>query len=109
MFWRSSPTPTPRPRFLRGSSPTYSASNSALKDSSSPTPWTWAASPCVLRLATPLSALFMPPVPEAAFSALLGAVKSGQISQDRLDASVRRILQAKARLGLQKTRLVDVA
>jgi len=56
-----------------------------------------------------VDALLMPPVPEAAFSALLGAVKSGQISQDRLDASVRRILQAKARLGLQKTRLVDVA
>jgi beta-glucosidase-like glycosyl hydrolase/CubicO group peptidase (beta-lactamase class C family) len=54
-------------------------------------------------------AVLMPPVPEAAFSALLEAVKSGQISQERLDASVRRILQAKARLGLQKNRLVDVA
>jgi len=53
--------------------------------------------------------LLMPPVPEAAFSALLDAVKSGQISQDRLDTSVRRILRAKARLGLYKNRLVDVA
>lgn len=53
--------------------------------------------------------LLMPPVPQAAFSALLDAVKSGQISQERLDASVRRILRAKARLGLQKNRLVDVA
>jgi len=56
-----------------------------------------------------VDALLMPPVPEAAFSALLDAVKSGQISRERLDASVRRILQAKAHLGLQKNRLVDVA
>ncbi len=54
-------------------------------------------------------ALLMPPVPDAAYQALLGAVQSGQISTERLDASVRRILQAKARLGLQKNRLVDVA
>jgi beta-N-acetylhexosaminidase len=54
-------------------------------------------------------ALLMPPVPDAAYEALLAAAHSGQISQDRLDASVRRILEAKARLGLQKNRLVDVA
>ena len=54
-------------------------------------------------------ALLMPPVPDAAYGALLAAVHSGQISQERLDASVRRILEAKARLGLQKNRMVDVA
>jgi beta-glucosidase-like glycosyl hydrolase/CubicO group peptidase (beta-lactamase class C family) len=53
--------------------------------------------------------LLMPPVPDAAYEALLDAVKSGQISQERLDASVRRILMAKARLGLQKNRMVDVS
>jgi len=53
-------------------------------------------------------ALLMPPVPDAAFEALLAAAKSGQISRERLDASVRRILQAKARLGLNKNRLVDL-
>src|SRR5882762_4551924 len=52
--------------------------------------------------------LLMPPVPDAAFEALQAAVKSGRISKERLDASVRRILQAKARLGLNKNRLVDV-
>jgi len=52
--------------------------------------------------------LLMPPVPDAAFEALEGAVKSGRISKRRLDESVRRILQAKARLGLNKNRLVDV-
>ena len=53
-------------------------------------------------------ALLMPPVPDAAFEALQTAVASGRISQARLDASVRRILQAKARLGLNESRLVDV-
>src|SRR5467141_4029335 len=53
-------------------------------------------------------ALLMPPVPDAAFEALQGAVKSGRISKERLDASVRRILQAKARLGLNTSRLDDV-
>jgi beta-N-acetylhexosaminidase len=53
-------------------------------------------------------ALLMPPVPEAAFDALRDAVKSGRLSRERLDASVRRILEAKARLGLYKERLVDV-
>jgi beta-glucosidase-like glycosyl hydrolase/CubicO group peptidase (beta-lactamase class C family) len=52
--------------------------------------------------------LLMPPVPDAAFEALQQAVKSGRISRERLDASVRRILEAKARLGLNKNRLVDV-
>src|SRR6266513_1136777 len=53
-------------------------------------------------------ALEMPPVPDAAFEALQAAVKSGGIKRERLDASVRRILQAKARVGLNTSRLVDV-
>jgi beta-glucosidase-like glycosyl hydrolase/CubicO group peptidase (beta-lactamase class C family) len=53
-------------------------------------------------------ALLMPPVPDAAYDALLTAAKSGTISPDRLDASVRRILGAKARLGLNAERLVDL-
>src|SRR6202171_6185631 len=53
-------------------------------------------------------ALLMPPVPDAAFEALQAAVKSGRISRERLEASVRRILQAKARLGLNKNKLVDL-
>jgi beta-glucosidase-like glycosyl hydrolase/CubicO group peptidase (beta-lactamase class C family) len=54
-------------------------------------------------------ALLMPPVPDAAYQAVLNAVKSGRISEERLDASLRRILQAKARLGLNKDRLVDIS
>lgn len=53
-------------------------------------------------------ALLMPPVPDAAFEALRQAMKSGRISPERLDASVRRLLEAKARLGLREQRLVDL-
>jgi beta-glucosidase-like glycosyl hydrolase/CubicO group peptidase (beta-lactamase class C family) len=62
----------------------------------------------VRAVAAGADCLLMPPVPDAAFEALQGAVKSGRISKERLDASVRRILQAKARLGLNQNRLVDV-
>jgi len=55
-----------------------------------------------------IDAILMSPVPDAAFEALQAAVKSGRISKARLDASVRRILQAKARLGLHASRLVDL-
>ena len=54
-------------------------------------------------------ALLMPPVPDAAYQALLAAAKSGRIPRERLDASIRRLLQAKARLGLDANRLVDIA
>src|SRR5205823_6203225 len=37
--------------------------------------------------------LLMPPVPDAAFEALEGAVKSGRISKRRLDESVRRFMR----------------
>jgi beta-N-acetylhexosaminidase len=52
--------------------------------------------------------LLMPPVPDAAMEALERAVKTGSISEKRIDESVRRILAAKERLGLVKDRLVDV-
>jgi beta-N-acetylhexosaminidase len=44
----------------------------------------------------------------AAVAALKAAVVSGTISEVQLDTSVRRILRAKARLGLYKTRLVPL-
>ncbi|HVH72147.1 MAG TPA: glycoside hydrolase family 3 N-terminal domain-containing protein, partial [Candidatus Dormibacteraeota bacterium] len=62
----------------------------------------------VRAIAAGADCVLMPPVPDAAFEALEGAVKSGRISKERLDDSVRRILQAKARLGLNEKRLVDV-
>ena len=61
----------------------------------------------VRAVAAGADCVLMPPVPDAAFEALQAAVKSGRISKERLDESVRRILEAKARLGLNKNRLVD--
>jgi beta-N-acetylhexosaminidase len=43
-----------------------------------------------------------------AYNGLLGAVKSGRISQARLDESVRRVLDAKAWVGIDRQRLVNV-
>lgn len=45
---------------------------------------------------------------EAAFHALLSAVRSGEIPESRIDASVLKILRAKASVGLDKARLVDL-
>jgi beta-N-acetylhexosaminidase len=62
----------------------------------------------VRAVAAGADCVLMPPVPDAALEALQGAVKSGRISKARLDESVRRILQTKARLGLNQKRFVDV-
>jgi beta-N-acetylhexosaminidase len=52
--------------------------------------------------------LLMPPVPDAAMEGLERAVETGRIPVKRIDESVRRILEAKERLGLVKDRYVDV-
>jgi beta-N-acetylhexosaminidase len=52
--------------------------------------------------------LLIPADLEASYHAVLEAVKSGEIPRERLDATVLKILQAKASLGLHKSRLVDV-
>ena len=53
--------------------------------------------------------LTMPADLDSSYRALLDAVHTGEIGQERLDASVLKILRAKASLGLEKNRLVDVA
>ncbi len=52
--------------------------------------------------------LLMPPVADAAMAGLERAVRSGRLTEKRIDESVRRILQAKARLGLDKNRFADI-
>ena len=44
----------------------------------------------------------------ASYNAMLQAVQSGEISRERLDRSVLKILKTKASLGLQNARMVDV-
>jgi len=48
------------------------------------------------------------PAAEEVIEAIIRAVEQREISEERIDASVRRILEAKARLGLHKRRLVDI-
>jgi beta-N-acetylhexosaminidase len=51
--------------------------------------------------------LLMPANPEEAIDAVVSAVRRGAISRERIDESVRRVLAAKARLGLQRRRFVN--
>jgi beta-N-acetylhexosaminidase len=44
----------------------------------------------------------------ASYNAMVAAVRSGEISRERLDRSVLKILKTKASLGLQAARTVDV-
>ena len=52
--------------------------------------------------------LLIPADLDASYRAMLEAVRSGEVSPARLDASVLKILKAKASLKLQHNRLVDV-
>ena len=52
--------------------------------------------------------LLIPADLDASYRAMLEAVRSGEIPLAQLDASVLKILKAKASLGLHKTRLVNV-
>jgi beta-N-acetylhexosaminidase len=52
--------------------------------------------------------VLMPPDPGVAIGAVVDAVLSGRVAESRIDDSVRRILQAKAELGLDRERTVDL-
>jgi beta-glucosidase-like glycosyl hydrolase len=51
--------------------------------------------------------VLLPPKPDEVIDSLIQAVREEQISEERINVSVRRILEAKARLGLHKKKLVD--
>jgi beta-N-acetylhexosaminidase len=52
--------------------------------------------------------LLVPPVLDAALEAVRDAVASGRIPMSRLDDAVTHVLRAKAKLGLYKSKLVDL-
>jgi beta-N-acetylhexosaminidase len=52
--------------------------------------------------------LLLPPEPARVIAYLAGAVRDGRISLQRIDESVRRILEAKAALGLHRNRFVRI-
>jgi len=53
--------------------------------------------------------LIMPVDLDASYRSMLQAVQSGEISRPQLDQSVRKILEVKASLGLNKARLADLS
>lgn len=53
--------------------------------------------------------ILMPPDIAAARHGIVSAVRSGRLSEARIDASVLRILRTKERLGLDRARTVDIA
>ena len=52
--------------------------------------------------------LLVPPVLDAALQAVHEAVASGRIPMSRIDEAVARVLRAKAKLGLNKSKIVDL-
>ena len=61
-----------------------------------------------LAVAAGVDVVLDPPDPEAALRGIREAVETGEIPREQVDRSVERILRAKARLGLPRTRTVDV-
>jgi beta-N-acetylhexosaminidase len=53
--------------------------------------------------------VLLPPDPPGVIEALVKAVSSGSIPESRINESVSRILELKARLGLQKNKFVEIA
>jgi beta-N-acetylhexosaminidase len=62
----------------------------------------------VLALEAGADVILMPPNPEAALEGLVSAVLEGRLSEERLDASVLRVLKAKEQMGLDEARAVPV-
>src|SRR5574337_661202 len=52
--------------------------------------------------------LLVPPIPDAALTALKDAVASARLPMARVDEAVTRVLRAKARLGLHREKFVDL-
>ncbi len=63
----------------------------------------------VLALKAGVDMLLMPPDLDLAYNSVLGAVRSGELTESRIDTSVKRILRLKWDLGLVQNPYVDVA
>jgi len=67
-----------------------------------------ATEPLIMALEAGADVLLMPRNVTDAIATVMTAVKSGRLSEARIDASVRRVLTSKARAGLRQGRLVDL-
>jgi len=63
----------------------------------------------VLALKAGVDMLLMPPDLDLAYNSVLDAVRSGELTEKRIDTSVKRILRLKWDLGLVKNPYVDIA
>lgn len=63
----------------------------------------------VMAIKAGADVVLFPPSPEKAIEAVEAAIKRGDITEARIDDSVRRLLAAKYRLGLVQNRFVDLA
>ena len=66
------------------------------------------AEACKLAIAAGADILLMPSDVPAAIDAVVSGVREGRFSQARVDSSVRRVLEIKQRLGLNRRRVVDL-
>ena len=66
------------------------------------------AEACKLAIAAGADILLMPSDVPAAIDAVVSGVREGRFSQARVDSSVRRLLEIKQRLGLNRRRVVDL-
>ena len=67
-----------------------------------------ATEPLIMAVEAGADVLLMPRSVPDAIVTIVDAVKSGRLTESTIDASVRRILTAKARAGLRTGRLVDL-
>ncbi len=67
----------------------------------------WAGEAALRCVQAGADVVLMPVDPAVAVASLARAVREGQLAPARLDEAVRRVLEAKARLGLPRARLVD--
>jgi beta-N-acetylhexosaminidase len=68
----------------------------------------WTGDAAVRALTAGADVLLDPPDADVVCRAVLDAVERGEISHERIDRSVRKILEAKAWLGLHRQRRVDL-
>lgn len=62
----------------------------------------------VLALKAGADLILMPPDADIAIDAIIGAVRRGELTEQRLDASVRKVLAMKDWVGLDEERFVDL-
>ncbi len=69
---------------------------------------TWIGKATVDAVRAGADVILMPPDLRVALQSLIRSVEEGELDEERIDRSVRRILEAKARIGLHVDQLVDL-